>query len=378
MILKSSAVKKFINNSLDYLKFFLAEYLILINYINALIIGFAVNSLMGQDLPGKTAPYLIPVLVQAISKSMLKFKNRHMERLLQLPSEREDPVFIMKENGDIILSAGLTNEKFRKNNISNISQIIGDEGFEYLSYSFFDDERGNKQTRQIEIFSERFNCWYEIKIKCIFSKLLKYNKEYLIWFTDITEQKNQSKRMSNMLSFSNDIMTSLPIILEKYLNDEIFTRIADSIFSTGFNAVFIATQDQEEKLKGIILKHNGNKTEKSDLVTIHRSSLNTFLNQKNFTFISADISAYSSREDFEKENHVDERIASLLNCPINNFIYYQSSNALIIGFNKKDVISENDKILMKVIVNDLQTFLKLQEYISSYFLNYLKTLNEEF
>lgn len=378
MILKSYAVKKSVNNSLDYLKFFLAEYLIFINYLNALIIGLAVNSIMGQDFPGKTAPYIIPFLVQAVSKSMLKFKNRHMERLLQLPREREDPVFIMKENGDIILSAGLTGEKFKKNNISNISQIIGNEGFEYLSYSFFDDERGNKQTRQIEIFSERFNCWYEIKIKCIFSKLLKYDKEYLIWFTDITELKNQSKRMSNMLTFSNDIITSLPIVLEKHLNDEIFPGLADSIFSTGFYAIFIATKDQEDKLKGIILKRNDDKTEKSDFVTIPGSSLNSFVNRESSAVLSVDMSAYGSREEFEKENPFDEKIVTWLNRPIDNFIFNQSDNVFVVAFNKKDGISDNDRMLLEVIVNDLQSFLALQEYISSYFLNYLKTLNEEF
>ncbi|MFH0977394.1 MAG: hypothetical protein V1874_16570 [Spirochaetota bacterium] len=381
-MLKSRTAKTFLNNSLVYFKFFLLEYLAFLNYVNAIIIGLIVNYLMGQNIPGKPAPYIIPIIVQAISKSMIKYKNRHMERLLQLPSEWEDPVFIMKENGDIILSTGLTLQKFKEHNIANISMIIGKDGFEYLSNSFFDDDMGNQQTRQVEVFSELFSSWYEIKIKCIFSKFTRFNKEYLIWFNNITELKNQSKRMSDMLAFSDDIMTSLPIMLENYVKDEIFLKIAEFIFSIGYNAVFISMQNKDEQERGMVLTFNEDKIEKSDSFIITNSAMvSTELN--NNSFILADISGYASSEEFTRKYLFDDKITAFVNSPINNFIYYKLSNVLIIGFNKKEFIPDNekmlnDRMLIKIVAMNLRTFLNLQDYISSYFLNYLKTLNEEF
>jgi hypothetical protein len=377
MKLNTDTIKIFTINLSDYLKFFLAEFLIFFNYINALIIGLIVNGLMGQNFPGQTAPYIIPLIVQAISKSMLKYKNRHMERLVQLPSEREDPAFIMKENGDIILSTGLTLEKFKNNNISNISQLIGDEGFEYLSLSFFDDGKGNMKARQIELFSELFKSWYEIKIKFIFSKFSSFNKDYLIWFTDITELKKQSKRMSNMLSFSNDIITSLPIILEKYVRDDIFAMLADFVLSAGYYAIFIAMQTKDENFKGIVFKHSEDKIEKSCIISIENGSI--LASSKNKDLITSDVASFGSREEFDRQYNFDEKIKAFLKCPINNFLFYNRiNNILIIMFNKNINIPDNDKTITDLISRELQTFSNLQDYISSYFMHYLKTLNEEF
>jgi hypothetical protein len=377
MKLNTNTIKLFTINLSDYLKFFLAEFLIIFNYINALIIGLIVNGLMGQNFPGQTAPYIIPLIVQAISKSMLKYKNRHIERLVQLPSEREDPAFIMKENGDIILSTGLTLKKFKNNNISNISQLIGDDGFEYLSLSFFDDGKGNMQARQIELFSELFKSWYEIKIKFIFSKFSSFNKEYLIWFTDITELKKQSKRMSNMLSFSNDIITSLPIILEKYVRDDIFTMLADFVLSTGYYAIFISMQTKDENFKGIVFKQSEDKIEKSGIISIENASI--LASSKNQELITSNVASFCSREEFDRQYNFNEKIKMFLKCPINNFLFYNRiNNILIIMFNKNENIPDNDKTITDLLSKDLQTFSNLQVYISSYFMHYLKTLNEEF
>jgi hypothetical protein len=377
MELNPHIIKKFASSLSDYSKFFLAEFLIIFNYINALIIGLIVNHFMGQNFPGQSTPYIIPLIVQTISKSILKYKNRHMERLVQLPSEREDPVFIMKENGDIILSTGLTLEKFKRNNITNISQIIGIEGLEYLTLSFFDDGKGNIQARQIELFSGLFNCWYEIKIKFIFSKFSRSDKEYLIWFTDITELKKQSKRMSNMLTFSNDIITSLPITLERYVSDDIFTMLADFVLSNGYYAVFIAVSTNDTNFKGLIFRNTVNKTVRSDLLPFEISSI--LASTGNEALISPYISEFGPAGEIERKYIFDEKIRSFLECRINNFIFYKRiSNILIIMFNKKENISDNDKIIADILSRDLQTFLNLQDYISSYFMHYLKTLNEEF
>lgn len=367
-------------NILDYLKYLSAEFLLYNNYLNAIVIGATVNLLAGNALPGNYAPYIIPVIVQSISKSALKYKNRHMERLLQLPSEREDPVFIMNEAGDILLSTGLTLNNFKKNKITNIKQIIGEEGYTYLSYSFYDDTKGNKQTRQIEMFSEFYKRWYEIKIKYIISMLSKHEKEFLIWFTDITELKDQEKKMSNMLKFSDDIISSLPMILEKYVNDDVYYIVAEPLLRSGYHSVFIGQLiGKENKLKGLAFKYDKGNVEKSNIVEISED-INSILDPDGKTSVDYfNLSAISEGEKFERKIplKINEKLNTFVNCQIENYITYMSANVFIIAFNKTGVITENDRVPFEILAKNINTFTFMQNFISSYFIHYLKALNEE-
>lgn len=365
---------------LDYLKYLSAEFLLYNNYLNAIVIGAAVNLLAGNELPGNYAPYIIPVIVQSISKSALKYKNRHMERLLQLPSEREDPVFIMNEAGDIILSTGLTLKNFKKNKITNIKQIIGEDGYTYLSYSFYDDTKGNKQTRQIDMFSEFYKRWYEIKIKYIISILSKHEKEFLIWFTDITELKIQEKKMSNMLKFSDDIISSLPMILEKYVNDDVYYIVAEPLLRNGYHSVFIGQLiGKENKLKGLAFKYDKGDVEKSNIVEISED-INSILDPDGKTSVDYfNLSDISKGEEFERNIplKINEKLNTFVNCQIENYITYMSANVFVIAFNKTGVITEIDKVPFEILAKNINTFTFLQNFISSYFIHYLKALNED-
>jgi hypothetical protein len=375
MILKFE-INKILINFTEYIKFLFAEFLSALNYLNAFLIGLSVNMFTGLGFPGKPAPYIIPILVQAFSKSAIKFKNRRMERLSRLPTEREDPVFIMNEKGDIILSAGLTMEKFVNDNILNISQIIGNDGFEYLTNSFYDDMKGNKTVRQIEIFSKFYDRWYEIKIKSIISAKSQFIKEFLIWFTDITELKKHQKKMSDMLAFSNDIISSLPIILEKYVVDDIFAKIADPVLSQWYDSIYIA-EIQDNTLKGWAFKHEKDELKKSDIIEISFDKENLWHNTDN-SFVTCDsVSKYNSKEEFEETYPNSEYLRFFLHDPVDNYIRYNSDEIFIIAFNKKENIEYN-KLILDIICKHVKVYWNLQMYISSYFINYLKSLNEEF
>jgi hypothetical protein len=286
----------------------------------------------------------------------------------------------MNEAGDIILSTGLTLKNFKKNKITNIKQIIGEDGYTYLSYSFYDDTKGNKQTRQIDMFSEFYKRWYEIKIKYILSMLSKHEKEFLIWFTDITELKIQEKKMSNMLKFSDDIISSLPMILEKYVNDDVYYIVAEPLLRSGYHSVFIGQLiGKENKLKGLAFKYDKENVEKSNIVEISEN-INSILDPEGKTSVAYfNLSDISESEEFERNIplKINEKLNTFVNCQIENYITYMSANVFVIAFNKTGVITEIDKVPFEILAKNINTFTFLQNFISSYFIHYLKALNED-
>ncbi len=359
-----SVIKNLAINSSEYTRYLVSELLSYINYINAVFIGMIINFFIGNGFPGKLAPYIVPLIVQSISKSAVKFNHRHMQRLLQLPSEREDPVFIMNGKGDIILSTGLTLETFQSHDVKNIIRIIGDDGFNYISNCFV-DKSGNNQ--QIELFSDLFNKWYNIKIKPVHSSMSSEEKTYLIWFTDITEQKKHEERMSNMLKFSGSILSSLPKIIEKYDVHHVYDMLAEFVLSNDYSGAFITTMDKVGNLRGYVCKNIDNRIEKSKLITIRRdSSAPVLRSREKSSIVIGDISTFASRVEFEMEYPFDERVKEFLGFPIDNFINYHEVNVSVIAFNKAGFISKYDKILMEIMVNNAKTVLGLVEYISTY------------
>ncbi len=359
-----STLKKSLESSYEYGKFFTVELYSYINYVNTLIIGAIINLITGNGFPGKLTPYIVPLIVQSLSKSAIKFKNRHMEQLLQLPSEREDPVFIMNKNGDIILSTGLTFEIFKSHSVSNISQIIGRSGYDYMTNCMEDDFTNNKK---IELYSELFNKFYEIKIKSIYTGVMKNEMVYLIWFTDITEQKNHEARLSNMLIFSGIILSSLPRIIDRYGMYDLYDMLAEFVLTNEYSGVFITRMDSKGNLSGYVFKQEDNRIEKSELITIASdSSAPVRRSREKSSIVVGDISVYQSRVEFEKEYPFDDRVKSFLDFPIDNFINYHEVNVSVIAFNKNGVISKYDRMLIEIIVNNIKTVLGLVEYISKY------------
>lgn len=62
-----------ITNIITYSKFILKELIAYRTYLNAFIIGASINLMSGNNFPGALAPYIVPVIVQAFSKSSVGY-----------------------------------------------------------------------------------------------------------------------------------------------------------------------------------------------------------------------------------------------------------------------------------------------------------------
>ncbi len=90
-------------------------------YLTSTAIGLLLLWLMNAP---SIIPFLVAGLVLTASNAILRFRNRDVETLLQLPAQREDPAFIMDLAGNVVLSAGKTDRLFKKESINNIIDIF--------------------------------------------------------------------------------------------------------------------------------------------------------------------------------------------------------------------------------------------------------------
>ncbi len=334
----------------EYLVFLIAEFKAPATYINAFIVGVLINLLTGTGLPGSVFPYLVPVFIQALSKSTVRFKNRYKERMVQLPAEREDPVFIMSENGDVILSIGITDQTFHYFQIKNVKDFIGTDGFDHIM-------ENKKSDIPCEVYSEPINLWYEVKLKPLVTDLPENTSEYLVWFQDISSRKEYDERLSNMLNFSSEVISDMQSLVK---NNDIYDRLARFFLDSGFRGVFITQTDAKGNLNGLVFKIENKSMHKSDCIKISKeSSAPVLFSRKEAHVVSDDMQNYSGIDVFESKYSFNEEVKSLLSFRITNFINYHEDTISIIAFNKKGGISKYDREFMEVLVNNARTIFSL-------------------
>ena len=114
--------KRFANTAI-YTRFVFLEALNPWIYLNARLIGTTI-CLLTQNY--SIVPYLVPLLVQVFTRASVKYRQRDINALVELPAQTDDPVFIMDEQGEIILSTGKTKQLLEAHAISNVRHLIGD------------------------------------------------------------------------------------------------------------------------------------------------------------------------------------------------------------------------------------------------------------
>lgn len=161
-----------------YLKFVARELISPLNYLMAFMIGMVLNHFQGEGLFASFAPFLVPILVQSISKASVKYKNRGQALLVRLPMEKKDPAFVIDRNGKIVASEGNTRKFFADHEISRLQDLFEDnqELFDRIqSFSCADDVYNE------ELYSSRAHKHYEVYIKAdVMSNYL------LVWLEEVT------------------------------------------------------------------------------------------------------------------------------------------------------------------------------------------------
>lgn len=337
-----------------YFLFLGKEFISPLNYFMALLIGVTINYFQGIGIFASPVPFIVPVIVQAFSKSSVKFGNRNMKLLVRLPSEKKDPAFVINPEGEIIASEGKTKDFFGKHGFKSIYDFFKKEDVTFLS-DVIDKSCQSSGYHHSELYAEQLNKWYSIHFKRD-----TYSNNLLVWFDDISMRKKLDKKIATLRDFSKQILFELH---SPQGADTSLDKLASFVLDEGYRGIFIACKDNDENLAGHVYKMPLNKVVKSEKIVIDKNSDAPIWNsRRDFGVVSDNIGNYNSQEEFEKTRPFDVRVKEFLGFKISNFINYHEDDVSVIIFNNANEISQNDLIFMETIVS------------SAFTTNYLKNL----
>lgn len=315
-----------------YLHYAVKEFISPINYLLAFTVGSIISLSQHNPLFSSIIPFLVPLFVQVLSKSSVKFKHRKKERLLQLPDKRIDPAFLMDKNGTILESTGNTYKLFKENNINIIYEFFG-----------YPNDLSLDKLKIKSCFSPVTNNWYSIKI----SQPDKFGN-LLVWFNNVTERVVHDKNLKSIRVFNSKIIENLDDLV---VHNDIYKRLADLIFSYNYTSIVIL-QIKEEILDGFKFKRSEDGLIQSEPIKLVIDSLAPILlSRRASTVISANISEYNSQIEFETTYPFDKGVKEFIGTPIKNFINYHSGKLSIIAFNKDGEITNQDHLSMEAFVD---------------------------
>jgi hypothetical protein len=314
----------------------------------AFLIGVTINYFQGLGVFYSAVPFIVPIIVQAISKASVKFGNRNINLLVRLPMERKDPAFVMNENGSIIASEGQTKEFLNKNSIENFSDIF--ENQTVSSIKTFIYKTCHENHHQIkEWYSPRVDKWYTVHMKAD-----SFSNNILVWLDNITLRKNLIHKLGKVRNFITQMMLSINEQVE--LADSI-DRMAKFVLDMGYKGVFITTKNKDDNLIGNVYKKNemGDIKKSQEIVIPKDSPAPIWDSRKNKGIVSDSRDNYKNPSDFDSNHAFDKRVMDFLDFRIDNFINYHEQNISFIIFNKEEMITHFDHTLMEAIVNSAFT-----------------------
>ncbi len=301
-------------------------------------------------------PFIVPLLVQILVKSNVRFRNRHKDALLELPAQTEAPALIMDIQGNIVLSTGRTLDIFNQYAITNIKEFINEEAFEEIIHTAFSEDSAQTGSNSAEAFSPRTLKWYEIKSKTTGIRYGSKEQKVLVWFQDISLQKIYQLRLRDLLRYSNSLIDSL----EQPLKPDAEYDHLSLFLLKEYEAVFITRADKENNLKGYVYKNTPDRVIKSDPITISSQSLAPInVSRKKAQIITADISSYDSTQAFLHDNPLDPAVLKFIEVPVRNFITFNEADISIIAFNFRSRITDYEKHFFKIVVNIYRTMVIL-------------------
>jgi len=332
-----------------YLGFILKEISGIRIYINAALIGFIICFFTHNY---SLVPFIVPMFVQILARSNLKYRQRHLSALVELPAQAEAPVFIMDLKGDILLSVGKTDHFFKKHSVRNIKDFLSQEALTgILEIADADPSTGSQS---IEAFSGISMKWFKIKATRMGPD--DGSGQILVWFQDISLRKAYDFRLQDLLRYSSSLMHDIEGLVETGAE---FQHLS-SFLLKDYEAVFITRADKGKNLVGTVFKQSSNQIETSEVIVIpNESPAPINISRKKAQIISDDIDDYESMEDFLKKNPLDPRVLAFINVPIHNFITYNEADLSIIAFNYKSKITSYEKRFFEILVNNYRTMIMM-------------------
>lgn len=330
-------------NILIYLKYLLRELISPINYILAFLIGFTINFFQGIGIFSSTVPFIVPIIVQSISKSGVKFKNRQVQTLVRLPQLRKDPTFVMKKSGEIVACDGITKSTLQGAGIKCFQDIFPNSN-ETEHQKLIDVIIDKEELYNKLLYSSVLDKWYEVNAKCDELKSL-----ILIWLEDVSHNVELDEKLRLVTNFSKQLLISLN---QKAYKDSSDKLLSEFILNDGYEAVFIANINSNGSLKGKVYKRDDDVLEMSeDIVIDSQSEVSIWQSRRKNKIVSGNVNDYDSEKKFYDTYIFDTRVKEFIGNPIFNFINFHEEDVSIIVFNKPDQITDSDLLFIEAIVN---------------------------
>ncbi len=330
-----------------FLKCLAKELINPITYLVAFFIGATINTLQGNDIWFSAVPYVVPFFVQAFAKASIKFKNKDMDILCQLPAERQDPVFVIDKKGWVVATAGNTKKLFKRHHVKKLQDLF-EKSDAATILKATDDIRAKWQSEPLELNSDITGKWYQIKTK------IGEGGHVLIWLDEISSRKAMDISLTAIRGFSREVMNSINELAKK---NDIYDRLALLILKEGYQGVFITREDKDGNLAGYVFKGNSHKLVKSEYIQVpEASAAPIWASRKAECDIYGCVATATRPEsmpqaEFEEKHPFDERVKSFLGFAITNFINYAEGDVSIIAFNKKDGLKKFDTDVINTVVN---------------------------
>ncbi len=333
----------------QYLIFLGRELISPINYILALGVGIFIQLLQGSPLFSSLVPFLVPVGVQAFSKSVLRYTNRFGNMLLSLPGKREDPVFIMAGDGTIVASTGKTEQLFTEREVGSLFDLLGKtEGESVLSTISGTEE--NAFPLKLERYSPLLESWYRLVINTDGS-----GSKLLVWLDDISGRKRAYGALTSLHGFTDAVLRNLEDVAEE---GSAFQGIASLALDFGFQGVLIAKVSEKSGnlLEGHVYRNDNDEIVHSGLLTIHREADAPVWRSRESGKVTYDqLLPGESEEAFFMRYPFDKQVAAFIGEPIRSFINYHEGEVSIIAFNLDHRIESEDILALEIVVNSARS-----------------------
>lgn len=327
----------------EFIKLLVRQLVSPINFMIAFLIGCTINYSVGVGIFDEWIPYLIPIIIQAISKTTVNFSNRKNKLLLQLPAKRKDPAFIIDYNGEVLAAMGNTKKLFDQFRIKHLSEIFTPEGAETLLSACVDNHELYEYS--CEQYAPLLKNWYRVQL----SKDHEFDC-ILVWTRNINEQAKFRDNLLAIRSFGNRLLDHIHEIGAK--NDGL-ERASVFILEQGFKGVVIAEETGYNKLIGRVYKQMGKGICTSNLIEIPKESNAPILDSIKSSSVA--FAERSSETDFDNKHPFNKQVRDFLDFKIENFINYYEGGVSVIAFNKPGKISDPDLVLMENLINKVRT-----------------------
>ncbi len=321
-----------------YVHFLLREFVSPVNIGIAIIVGAGIQLLQGATPWNSAIPYAAPIIVQAFSKSTLRYRRRYADLLLQLPAMREDPTFVVERDGSVLASAGRSQSIIREFGIKHVHDLLMKPACFEL-----EDALSAGEPARVECYSDLLRRWYSIRLVPD-----RNSKVWLVWFHDVSDRVEFEERMRRVRDLSHEMINAVARGAGSSAVDE---RIVEMLGKEGYAAVFITRTHPENRFHGHVFRFDGRNIEVSASIAGDSANAPIHSSRKQHRVVAVNRREDETQDAFELDYPFLPEVREFVGTPIVNFVNFHAGPLSVIAFNHRGGVSSVDESIFESVVS---------------------------